>query len=621
MSSEQHVEDLLSAYLDNALTPEERASVTTHLQTCTSCKNVLADFRYFDTLLKQQLRVSPSPALRERLFSSPAYLELVGEISGHDTVPHASIRSMRETVPQKRVRFATTNDAGFVSIPGTLKSTSQQDTKANKRIPLRRNQQVQRLVLTTIAASLLLTLGLGSFIGWSLWQAQSKVAHTTQGIIPPQDLRQSGPLPAGMRFVFLQDSSLWSTPGDAKTSPARLTPTTVMVAPNWAVRPTLTGRNAGNLLAYIDLKQGVIHFVRSDGQSDTIIKQPLLQNVAVATWNTSLGSTILSSLSWSPDGNTLAFIAAPTGVPTLYTYTLSTSRVQAVALPDKGAVSHLVWAPDAMRIAFESTHNNITSVLDYNMQTHSILVVVSTAATASSPNDKVMTLDWATSNTAPALTWSVGTQGHIHSIQLRDVGVSATNSANSVHTLINGDYTQAIYSRVGAGGMGGWILTHTLTSTSERLLTLTLNATFYELVSGNHIEAIQWLADGRHISYLDSGADGTLHNLDTTNANDTLVASGVHSIPAPLWSPDGQYVVYSNGTQSVVTHLHDKTPQISLQGTASVFLWSATDPNTVLVALPQGNGRGYYVDYSHHNTATLIGLHSAIAPVVWTQIP
>jgi hypothetical protein len=576
---------------------------------------LLTDFRHFDSLLKHEQRVKPDTALRERIFSSPTYLELLEELSSHNTVTHPSIRSMQKTVPQKQVSSANTGSTGSISIPGTLPFPSQQETKANKRIAARRQRRSgQHFVLATIAASLLLVLGLGGFIGWSMLQAQNKAAQSTQGITPPQDLRQGGPLPAGMRFIYLQNGSLWSAPEDAKTSPVRLTPSTVTVAPHWTVKPAQAGHSAGNLVAYVDLKQGAIHLIRSDGQNDIVVRQQLLATVSANTWNTALSSTILNSLSWSPDGSRLAFLAAPTGTPTLYIYAIATGQVQSVALPDGGAVSHLVWAPDAIRIAFESTHNNTTSVLDYNVQTRNVLVVAPTIATLRYPNDAVQTLDWAASSTAPAITWSVGTPGHIHSIELRDVGISTTSTANNNRTILTGDYSQAVYSRSGANGNGSWILTRPLSSSTQRLLTLSLNATFYELVNGSSFEEIEWLADGRHIGYLDGDA---LHILDEINGTDTLVAKGVQNTPTPSWSSDGQHVVYSTSTQSLVANLGDGTSQVLIAGHVAAFLW-LVNSNTVLVTLSQAKGNGVIV--VQKGDALVINT-SAPTALAWTQIP
>jgi predicted anti-sigma-YlaC factor YlaD len=72
----ERVEELLSAYLDNALALEEWREVTAHLQTCTKCSIMLAEFSRNDALISQLPRVSPAPAQRNRIFFSPEFLEL-----------------------------------------------------------------------------------------------------------------------------------------------------------------------------------------------------------------------------------------------------------------------------------------------------------------------------------------------------------------------------------------------------------------------------------------------------------------------------------------------------------------------------------------------------------------
>ena len=75
MNCEQ-VEELLSAYLDNMLVLGETAAaadqlhaeITTHLQDCLRCSNIFADYRRNDILLSEMPRVSPTPALRDRIF-------------------------------------------------------------------------------------------------------------------------------------------------------------------------------------------------------------------------------------------------------------------------------------------------------------------------------------------------------------------------------------------------------------------------------------------------------------------------------------------------------------------------------------------------------------------------
>ena len=74
----ERVEELLSAYLDNALAFEEWREVSAHLQICAKCSVMLAEFRRNDALIARLPRVDPDPALRNRIFSSPEYLELTG---------------------------------------------------------------------------------------------------------------------------------------------------------------------------------------------------------------------------------------------------------------------------------------------------------------------------------------------------------------------------------------------------------------------------------------------------------------------------------------------------------------------------------------------------------------
>ncbi|GCE06367.1 anti-sigma factor family protein [Dictyobacter aurantiacus] len=69
MNCEQ-VRDLLSAYLDDQLTANERQYVDTHLTSCPHCAGVLADYRRFDTLLAQLPRVTPTTDLRDRILAA-----------------------------------------------------------------------------------------------------------------------------------------------------------------------------------------------------------------------------------------------------------------------------------------------------------------------------------------------------------------------------------------------------------------------------------------------------------------------------------------------------------------------------------------------------------------------
>ena len=610
----EHVEDLLSAYLDNALTQEEQAQVATHLQMCAACSTVLSDFRRLDTLLAKQPRVSPSAALRERIFSSPEYLELIGTMP-EQAANSISVDDVRNqlTVPSKGIHLDEVSRPRLISIPGNKKSPlSEQETKVRIRVPQGQNIQIQRFMQILIAACLLLTLGVGSLIGWNIWRDQGRTANSASGITPPQSLHQ-GPLSAGMRFVFLRDGSLWSVPEDGTTQAVRLTPTAVTVAPHWVVSPPSSNHVAGNLLAYIDTKLGYVHIIRSDGQSDTLIKQPLLQNTSEVSWNTTTGTTILNSLSWSPGGNTLAFIGGTAETTTLFLYSTSTNQIQPIALPDKGSISHVVWSPDGVRIAFSFTHTTVTSVLDYNVVTRQVLTV----ATLSNPDDTVLTVDWAPTSNTPAITWSVGTQDHVHSIWLRHVGDA--NVTVGAQQLGSGEYAQAVYSRAGEQGMGSWLLVRALKANTDTMLTLTLTGAMNIVANGSQIDMVQWTPNGKHITYFDSFASGvgTLHSIDTTNNNNIVVARTVHDTPAPLWSSDQQHLLYSTETGSFVTGIENGKTQLVVQSTASALTWSTTSPYIVIVATQ----RDVNIVDIHQNTTKVSSIEDISGPIIWTQIP
>src|SRR5947208_8979342 len=121
------VEELLSAYVDNALALEERHEVATHLQGCSRCSAILADFRRFDALIAHLPRVSPDVALRNRIFSSPHYLELTGTADAARTVDNP-------TVPHPRARRDTASRPKLVVLPGG-RSSSASPTSSRRLAP------------------------------------------------------------------------------------------------------------------------------------------------------------------------------------------------------------------------------------------------------------------------------------------------------------------------------------------------------------------------------------------------------------------------------------------------------------------------------------------------------
>jgi len=632
MNCEQ-VEELLSAYLDNALAPEERADVAAHLQQCRQCSDILADFRRFDMILKQLPRVSPSPALRDRIFASPEYLELTGTF---DANSEPTREYTLPTIPvQDHIRRDTRGRPQLVAMPGGRSTSPKQKSHSSAlrrqltSSPTRRTHTSWslRVMQAAIAITVLLTLAVGVLIGRNLWLRQANAITVKGAITPPTGLQQQGPpFPVGMRYMFLRKGALWSAPADGSTKAVRLTPTTVTVASDWVVSPALPGRSAGDMVAYIDLQRAMIHTIRSDGQGDTIVSQPLLKSGVnpESIWDTDLGAAILSSLTWSKDGNMLAFVADAngTGLTNLYILSMETNSVQRVALPVIGSATHPAWSPDGMRLAFELTHGNIVSILDYNTQNNGLLTITDGISHPNELADTVLTLDWSPDTNMPVITWSVGTIGHVHSLWVRRVGMGG---AALPQLLISGDYVQAIYSPTGHA-VGSWLLVTSIAGRAGDLwyIDAVPGATSVPLTSNKQVGLAWWSPNGAEADYLDriSSGVGSFHVVSLSTDVDTFIAGGVADEPAPAWSVDSQELVYNTGMQTIVVNLHAgmKILPLKLHGPASSFVWSASSPDQLVVALSDGQA-GIYLTEMQRNTSQQLDELGVNGPILWTEVP
>ncbi|GAC1565291.1 MAG: hypothetical protein NVS3B14_02520 [Ktedonobacteraceae bacterium] len=621
MNCEQ-VEELLSAYLDNMLAPEERRAVAVHLQTCRSCSEALAAYRRNDVLLSHLPRVSPDAALRERIFSSPEFLELTGTEQESGSPIEWTVPKM----PARRPRRDTPGRPHLVAIPGG-RSTAPTPTVKIAARPRRRGRGF-RIMIAAIAAALIVAIGIGALIGASALFHPTTTANNGSITPPANGPQGAGPLSAGTRFVFLRGGALWSELADGSSTQAdRLTPDGVTVATHWTVSAPLPGRVAGDMVAYIDLQKAYVHIINSDGQEDTRINQALLKADVSPTsvWDTGTGTTILNSLAWSPDGSQLAFVADPTntGKTHLYLYSRITGKVTQVPVTAPGSVSHPSWSPDGARLAFEVSQQGATSIFDYNISNRGLLTVAEGIGSKATAGEGVLTVDWSPNVDLPAITWSVGSIGQVRSLWVHHVGIDSSAGAQEI---LAGDFAQAIYSRSGHSGIGSWLVITSIAGQAGDIwrIDVTQDSNLIQLTRGKQVNFAEWSPDGASIGYLDTLSEGVgaFHIVNASTAIDATVASGVTYDPAPAWSLDSQQVAYSTGTEIGVanTQAASSPRYLTLKGAASALTWSVASPHQLVVAMNDGLQGIFLVDTQHGSAfqADELGTDSSIQ---WTEIP
>jgi anti-sigma factor RsiW len=80
-------EGQFSAYLDGTLDSTVCAEVESHVEQCTECSGMLAEFRYFDGLLRDLPRFEPSDHLRSRIFNSPEFAAILHSLEEEGAAP------------------------------------------------------------------------------------------------------------------------------------------------------------------------------------------------------------------------------------------------------------------------------------------------------------------------------------------------------------------------------------------------------------------------------------------------------------------------------------------------------------------------------------------------------
>jgi Tol biopolymer transport system component len=635
MNCEQ-VEERLSAYLDNMLVSEERRAMALHLQACSQCMMSFVELRKNDLLLSRLPRVSPSPLLHTRVFSSPEIQEVLAimerQATHADVWPWSFPSNSLDTETPDRLPLVSLRpgpdvyvqpQAAKLAITKKLQPVSRTASDHRRGFVILRNAAIALIVLLTLTTASLTALAL---------HRQSVTVGAAGAITPPASgpgTVSAGPLPAGTRFVFLRNQALWSTLVGAgnQQKEQRLTPANVEVAANWVVSPIQAGHTAGDLVAYIDLRTATVHIIRSDGQQDTVIAQALLPAGISPTlfWKTAAGETILDSLAWSNDAGTLAFVggAAGDGQTALFLYTRETGKVQAVATGLAGSVSHLVWSQDSLRLAFEVAHTGVVSIFDYNQADGGVLNLTNLANSAGSSSATVLTLAWSPSASEPAVTWSLGSIGNVSSLWIHHVGDGATLYPQ---LLLSGNYVQAIYSQNGDAGVGSWLLVPEEVGQAGDIWQVDLlpGANLVALSQGKQVSFANWSPDGSFVFYLDGqmNGQGDGYVVNVTTGATRFLSHTVALNPTPVWSDQHDQLVYSTGTYIDLLNTQNagSVTQLKIRGPALNFSWSPAMPNQLVIILG-GSTSGIYLVDTDHNSSQALDPQGISGQIQWTQIP
>jgi hypothetical protein len=530
MNCEQ-AEELLSAYLDDALEPGLSEQVRAHLETCEHCRDVLEDYRRLDAELATAPMVAPDDSLRDRLFSSDEYKALLREQQEAADAP---------TEKTRRIIAA-----------------------------LHPNSPLWSKALLPIAAAVALALLLTVLARQGVLPFFSTTSHPVSTTVPFSGPGQNGvPLAAGPRVVYLRDGRLWSAPEQGPGLAQPLTPEGVTVSA-WAVSP-LNGVSGAARVVYIDTKTNALHLIRSDGQSDK-----------------ALGVKASGGLSWSPDGARLAYYAlGDNGASVLHIVNTDGSGDRVLGAASSTTVAP-VWTADGTWLTWTQTFQNAQSLWSYKVDDNSSHQL----ATSADPQDAQATvarLAWLPSSLQPTVTWSTLHNGAITGLYSA-LATGATPAQRL--TPVGAAYGAADYTP--ARSVGVWLVasgkdlaevvatTPGLTPvasasdavtaitwspsgnvaavTTAGLLAIWSPGRGLTPVENEQTDAVTWSADGQSFAY--AIADGAkMTKISGGNVATPRLISDAPKITTLAWAPDGKSIALASES-GVIIATSDSTTQ------------------------------------------------------------
>ena len=486
------VEGNLSAYLDDALDPQAREDVGTHIQRCEHCQSLFNDYQRDEQLLRALPTALPDDRLRERIFDSPEYAALNRRLEGSSRP--ARSRALRALLPAAALIALALSGGLFARDRFFTQGGSASGGGPHNN---------------TIGAP-------GSF---------------------------TYPLAPGQRMLFARDGALWSAPETPTSSaatasaPQRLTPASARVVA-WSVAPA-HGAQAGMLVAWVDGQTGELHLVRADGLTDQIVAR-------IAPAGQTAPQAALDSLVWSPDGSRLAFVSADaSGALSLRTLTVAgRDTTGGVQISAPTAMSQLasapVWNAGGQALAWVTSGGATQSVWALRNGAASQVALLADPA---SGDASVTRLGWSGSS----VTWATRSGGQITGV------FAAIPGATGVARLTP---AQARYTAAALSSSGEWLIAGqgalwsvapgTGAPTWAASLTRPVSAIVW---SPDGKTAALLTTDG-------SAAAQTAHLALWSPAAGLKVVSNSAALDAsPAWSADSQRLAYVAGGQAVIASI------------------------------------------------------------------
>ncbi len=615
-------EGYLSAYLDNTLDPPLRAEVSEHLASCERCSAILADYRRYDALLADAVRITPPDSLRDRIFSSPEFATILqsssrqAERSASQSTPLAKpTLGPRWRTPASPFPLTPTTADTPDATPGETPAVSEAPTEdtdtpstdAPARVPVvmpirpTRRLPIEKILLP-VAAALILALGVSALFRAEFGPSGASRSQNPGQIVGAPNF-STAPLSAGPRLVYAHDGALWSAPevgvNGAPIVAQRLTPPSVDVVA-WSVSPIANGQG-GAWIVYVDGKTGALHLVRSDRQQDQIIGAVAFPSakghpINPAFWSSALGRAALANLSWSPNGQQIAYMQVETSSATVTVNVGILVQTNDPANPVimrsaqawaaiGSAATHLAWSADSAWLAVTQAPLGAGATGVHGVWLYHVTTNVSTQlamqADPQHPTATVTQLAIAQSGGQTIVTWAASDGPTITGVFAQP----ATASAATTPTRLTPD--GAAISAADVTTSGEWLIANG--NALETISALAPAGTTPQTVAtlGAPAQAIKWSPTGAIAAIVSQGA----LSLWSPTAGVTPVATGVGAAPALAWSPDGQrlaFVTSDNVTSALVPD--GRAAGLTALGHAAqtaTLLWS---PDGRLLAIAASNG-------------------------------